>query len=612
MRGHTARASVLCVIWILAVTTCSTDFLDFNEPKRLEDGILVVNGGEMKTLSAIWTIIVSLEAPTPDNNLWDTLDNFKSTIENLHHLQPMLNGTYSAWMVRIAAIQSTMTPPGRKRARSRRGLLDFIGVVSNKLFGTATEAQVDECRRQLERASVLNQRVAHSFNELVTIVNQSRSEISTNRKHISDIESYLDKLQEHVHQLELLQDNIVPTIYRLARDAKVSRILSAIEASHHQWLRQHDQYVRRRAALELGRLTEEILPPTELEKIRANVRDAGRNMPSAEWFYEHVTITPFWENKRWLVFMAALPVSTDGSFLRYRIRTWPILSGNGNSTIQIEAPNDVALDTTTGEGFIPHSCVGVRPAICRPGAIVHPTNMMCPRGIINGDERQRRRCRVKIRSEEDGQFVDEFQPGNYAVRTRGETLIVYCPRTPEQRRPLVSGTYILTVKPGCRVASNSWMVTGLEQWNSNITIRILPVELKPLNLTFIEPFGKPSMVEKKTWGHLSKIKSVPLDKLMLPTDQSSYIEWGNHGGHVSWSLLTFIIVAVVVGVTVLMIWKGRKFLKPFHKQKPVAPEIEVKFVKHGANSNDSQVRIYPEIPMPPAWAADHAKVTPDS
>ena len=49
----------------------------------------------------------------------------------------------------------------------RRGLLDAVGKVRNKLFGTATERQVEHCRRKINDVMLINQKNVHTTNELV-------------------------------------------------------------------------------------------------------------------------------------------------------------------------------------------------------------------------------------------------------------------------------------------------------------------------------------------------------------------------------------------------------------------------------------------------------------
>ncbi len=73
---------------------------------------------------------------------------------------------------------------------------------------------------------------------------------------------------------------------------KIDRALSALETAHNVWLRQSDKYQRQRALLELGWLTEEILPPDELENIMESGRRAGFYVPLAHWFYEHIQLNP--------------------------------------------------------------------------------------------------------------------------------------------------------------------------------------------------------------------------------------------------------------------------------------------------------------------------------
>ena len=177
----------------------------------------------------MWTAFVVLEAPKPEPDLRRRLDEFKHTMERLDEMWPPLDFTKSAWDARISALELSIFPESENPQRNRRGLVDIIGVAASRLFGLATEEQVKECRRYVERAASENKKVMHSFNDLVTVVNKSYEQIHLNRQHITALESYVSKLQDQVLGL---QDDVNRTrslAGRVFRDNKINEILSGVE-----------------------------------------------------------------------------------------------------------------------------------------------------------------------------------------------------------------------------------------------------------------------------------------------------------------------------------------------------------------------------------------------
>ena len=147
---------------------------------------------------------------------------------------------------------------------------------------------------------------------------------------------------------------------------------------HNTWLRQFDKYPRQRASLELGWLTEEILPRDALKRILANARRKDLYAPDAEWYYANVRIDPLWEDDKWLVFRAKLPLTDNIKYLRYTIWTWPVPGNTSQYTVKIQVPKEIAFQTQTGGLFDPTVCQGSRPMICRKGPVYNRQKMQCP------------------------------------------------------------------------------------------------------------------------------------------------------------------------------------------------------------------------------------------
>ncbi len=395
------------------------EITQLNVPQELPDGLLVTNGSTVAAHVATWTVLVVLDAPQFDYGLSEKLQQINVTIAKLNRVRPLSNATRTVWFQRMEDLTLLMTTPS-SGARVRRGLLNVVGEISNKLFGTATEAEVNECRVQIARVSALNKRVVHTTNELITIVNQSRDEIKTNRQHVRHIEHYLDKLANELWRFGKTVAGNVGRIIKVEDNARIDRLLAGLESVHTVWLRQMDLYQRQRASLELGWMTEEVLAVPELRRILVGSRRAGWEAPRLEWYYENVHVQAMWEEVGRLVFRAELPLIDDRKWLRYRIRTWPVPQKNATHQLQLEVPGDVVVDTGTGHIFLPQECAGHDPAVCRTGPIYDQEHLQCPRGVVSGLWEQRRDCKVTIiKVQDNADVVQEVTPGMAVISTWG-------------------------------------------------------------------------------------------------------------------------------------------------------------------------------------------------
>ena len=70
-----------------------------------------------------------------------------------------------------------------------------------------------------------------------------------------------------IHVIHIKMRGRIEDIDRLKLTVETDRVLSAIEAAHNNWVRQVELYHRQKASLEIGRLTEKILPAKELVRI---------------------------------------------------------------------------------------------------------------------------------------------------------------------------------------------------------------------------------------------------------------------------------------------------------------------------------------------------------
>ena len=89
-----------------------------------------------------------------------------------------------------------MTPPSQMlpNTQIKRGLFNFVGEIGSALLATATEHQVAQLKPHITKAQRTNRRIVHATNELISVVNQTRSEVRLNRQHLVAVEQFAKEL----------------------------------------------------------------------------------------------------------------------------------------------------------------------------------------------------------------------------------------------------------------------------------------------------------------------------------------------------------------------------------------------------------------------------------
>ena len=328
-------------------------------PTSIPDGILVTGGDDTRAHIATWTVLVTLDVPTLEVSLLPKLSFFQRALRSHHAYSGISNETKNIWNERSENLKATINRRPTIH-RTRRGLLNIIGTLSNTLFGTATEDEVFETRKQIDLLTKKNNQIVHVARQLITIVNQTNEHSRRINEHINSIQTYVSKVAHQISATQRKLDSNNRRFNILSATVATDRALALVETTHHLWLRQQDLYDRQRAALELGYFTEYILPAKHLQNIFNLAAKSDMYGPSIEWYYSHITVHPLLQNDSVLVFRADLPLTDRNLYLRYRIQTWPVPGNSSEFLTQLQAPSDIAFHTATGEIFQPIGCIGIR------------------------------------------------------------------------------------------------------------------------------------------------------------------------------------------------------------------------------------------------------------
>ena len=155
-------------------------------PTSIPDGILVTGGDDTRAHIATWTVLVTLDVPTLEVSLLPKLFFFQRALRSHHTYSGISNETKNIWNERIENLKATIN---RRPAthRTRRGILNIIGTLSNTLFGTATEDEVFEIRKQIDLLTKKNNQIVHVARQLITIINQTNEHSRRINEHINSI-----------------------------------------------------------------------------------------------------------------------------------------------------------------------------------------------------------------------------------------------------------------------------------------------------------------------------------------------------------------------------------------------------------------------------------------
>ena len=550
----------MCVAYTLIVCVRSADYtgtdITFNSPRFLPDGLLVTGGHATRTQIATWVVLMTIAAPPELPDLQTKLTRFKTTIDNLRGVHDLANETIIGWDIRIAEIEDEMHHPDSNGHRDRRGLFNAFGDLSKAMFGTATDADVQEVKNQLRTFGATNSRVVHYVSKLITVVNHTHDQLSENRRHIVTLHKYCNQLSRAIRITATAVNSTKQRLTILQAKLRIEQILRGLEASHEYWLRQVRTFNRQKAALELGFLTEDLVNRQDLLHVVTSGRRAGFYTPDINWYYSNIRVSPISWTGPQLIFRVKLPLTDNVLYKRYSVWSWPIPGNSTHYNVKIQVPSDFAIHTVTGGIFQPTFCQGEHPMICRAGAIFDRSRFQCPRGILTGELSLRKQCRITLtKALTTFTTVREILPGVIVILTRGEKVSLLCSGDPEVRLTLLSGAYALRLRQDCHLKAKGWSISGITRLSSTIMVDLTVIDVPPMPiLQMIPPFKLNDTLMSPVWKTMGEIKNFELNDLPA-IDYDDAPVWGSHAGHISWSSLIVLgIVTVIIMYILYALW----------------------------------------------------------
>ena len=565
----------------------------------LPDGLLVTGRSRLKVQVAEWTVLVTLDQPKVDTTMLSQYELIKSNINKARTFHTVTRGEANQWIQRLDRKQRTLqnlitaTVHGSTDRRVKRGVINLGGSFLQWLFGTATDADIQACRRLIEITRIQQKLLVHVSDKLVTVVNHTRNNVIENREQINAIRHYLsDTLSNRVNRLVQATNMTKYHVHVLWTAFNLERAVSTYESTISEWERALDKFNRQKASLEMGRLTEELLPPVQLRGILDQaVTPMARTVEPLQWYYEYTTVYPVWGGST-LIYRVKLPLVQELDYWRYNIQAWPSPYNKSGYAAQLMLTHkDVGLNPRTGEIFHPVACTGQGPTVCRSGPTYKPGAWSCARAIITGDKRQRHTCEVELSHNKGLTRAIEIAHGEYILITWGERIATRCISSPEKIMTLSPGTYLISVREKCTVSGEQWKLSGMIQRMGRVLIRALMVqEIMPLEMHSLIPEGDAlKELEPLKLKQLRPVKRVHLER-MKEMPNNDLIDWNYHSHNVSWGLL-IVLVPLTIAMILLCVYvvKNRKQFPGIILPRPGRRDL--KSARHGERERNEDIEM---------------------
>lgn len=515
-------------------------------PQQLKDGLLIARGEDILIEDGYWRVLVTLDVP----KLPEQLVNYLTAVEKaLAHIrskfQPVEREHWEARLKRVKLrIGNDYLHNGRNHHRIKRGLFNVIGVISRTLFGTATSAEVRETQEMIMKVNSNNQAVNHLVHDLASTVNQSRIYIEENRDRINTLTKEVNNINKY---LEGFQRRISAVINQNYHRHQAERLIESLELVADVYTDQVEHYHRQRTAMEIGVLTEDLVPIPVLEEIVMKAQTHQREMiRQVEWYYQFVRIQPLWGEDDVIAFQLKLPLVGATRWLHYLINTYPVPQLNGTLTTLDVAPN-VGYDPHTNGLIIPRECRGRQPMVCQATPVRVGRGLDCERGIISNHKEKRQNCLIKV--EQSVQVDEVWYTGENQVvlSTWGDSLYERCKDKSERVQTLAKGVYLFNMTKTCSYSGPTWRAQYTPTYTEKMHIQHRIVY-------DIAPVVIPDLVDIQGWQHeagrtdlqaLGEVKKFRLSDLML---QQVKIPSYQEGWFIGTLIAVIVIVFIIAGV----------------------------------------------------------------
>ena len=510
------NTSLICLILAFTLLLPATLGKSSVKIKPLESGLHLTRTDSVHLVAAYWRLIIIIQPPMAYRNYTFSgqVAEIQRYLHDVCYVTPYCDGGVASHLEwRLAAVRDLLQIESIKQGfekRKKRGLFNVGGWLLGKLFGVATNKDLHKLKELVMKGYEQRQVIAHKVNELTSFYNQLAREENITRQVLSDHENSLILLRRELNASRAVdneQNNRISANYKMIL---VAELVSLIERRQQLLQNQIDRYREQRMALEAGRLTESVLPRSDLQQILVQAEKKGYDAAPMEWYYEHCLVRPVWETSEGLSFIVELPMFTE-SVTGYHLDAHPTLQVDTGNWVTLVTQEYVGYNEQNGEIVKLRGCHGHYPTLCEAD-LIYRTGLPCERSIITGSSSGISKCNVRIQTPKET-VIHSVGINQHLITTLDGILETRCQGEPTVHHNVTPGTLLVQFNANdCQIqGSSGWILDSVDVVQEKLKLQdSFELNLSPLKLPVIPPV-KELPVEAQ--HQLHQVEGISLEKL---------------------------------------------------------------------------------------------------
>ena len=615
----------MMIITLLLLTVVASHLNAINpiNVEPMPDGVSVRGGEELKVIQAAWHVYVTLDPPVLPDTIPQKIVALQDTFQAIEKFYGTAIKMDSQYFKRQALLNKINVTPNlnhqisnttaslnssnrhhrhHHHSRTKRGLLNVGGTVLNWLFGVATTAQLDRYRHTLSEVVGNQKTIAHAYNSMATIVNQTKAFVENLAIRQEELHQHLTKLNEALVYAKTIVNVNSKLISRVQLLVDLDRYIDVLTITVDSYILHVSLFKRQRLELTMGHLTRDLLQEQQLREILSQAAGKYNVIDQLQWYYQFITVTPLWDSQsNNLLYKFELPMLADTHHLLFNIFTHPVPVSNSTYKILLDIDPVYALNTETGYLAAPQGCIGHGPLVCQPLVEYSQDNYQCARALITNQPSLAKSCKIKISKHTPHPEVQRVDINEYVFTTWGSQLVTRCSGQPPNYATLGPGAYNLSCNLPCTINSGDWSIQCIDQKQLHRRY-----SLKQINITAHFNFStrfNASMLEHslpalKLSSELTPI-TTSISQIVLPhLDPKFTIDKSIDVA----GIISLVLIAIILIIILALIIRSRMMgssltrMARSHLHEPLIPL--------NVNRRDFDTRYcQPSAPVPRLWPA---------
>ena len=421
-----------------------------------EDGVLVMSKGEVRTVSAVWQLVVLIAPPDrPPVETWfsqvrDHVGKLTASrwFDNIHHWNMKLDVLKARLEQDPVEVQQVVAQ------RPKRGLVNAVGVAASWLFGTVSQAQLEAVQSVLTSNGLQTQALKHNQEHMLSIMNRTRNIQLQLAQHVAVVDRLLSLVQEEADDMKVTSNDIALLL-------KIRIAVEELESVVDDYVSKRALHHRMVMEVGRGRLTELLLGRAQLAGVLKVAQNAGFGGLGLHWYYENARIDAVWGPDASIAFRLGLQMVSQDTFSAYELTYLPVpLDTEHLRTVVGE--HIVAVGTRRKSSFYPQACMGNEPIVCYP--TMEMTYQSCEAALVTGMRPENCRLRItKVRGSVSATVVEPVQGMGSVIIAPHEPhigIVIRCAGKPQVNKKVVGPT-MMSVAEACVVEGRGWLLQTL-------------------------------------------------------------------------------------------------------------------------------------------------------